>query len=368
MGSATLCHLAQRGWRVLGLEQITPANSAGSSHGDSRIIREMYFEHPLYVPLVQRAYELWRQLELRTGSRLMVLNGGIMIGPADGAIVQGTLRSATEHDLAYEILTADQTHERFPAFELADDLVAVVDPRAGYLDPEACVAAHLDVARAAGAEIHEGERVTSWMADGEGVRVTTSAGSYLTDYLVVSGGAWNRELLPGVGLPLTIERQAVFWLDPRNDDSTYDNAKFPIFAYEYKTGHISYGFPRLARGVKASVMHGGEIVDGPDLVRRVTDQTDVEALRAALAPVLPALSKAPVRESTTCLFTNTPDHDFLIDFHPAYPQVLMSSPCSGHGFKFSSAIGELQADMLVSGKARFDLTPFRFDRFARGLP
>lgn len=362
MGSATLCHLARRGWRVLGLEQLTPGHSLGSSHGDSRIIRETYFEHPLYVPLVRRAHELWRELEERTGASLMTITGGIMIGPADGSVVAGSLRSAVEHCLPHELLTPEEVHARFPAFCLSDELVAVFDPRAGFLDPEACNRAHLYAARQSGADARFNEPALEWMAEGDGVRVTTPAGSYLADKLVLAAGAWNAELLHGLELPLTVERQAVFWLEPEGAAALYDMQRFPIYAYEYQAGSICYGFPRLSRGVKASVMHAGETTHDPDSVRRTVDESEVEPLRAALRPILPALADAPVRERDTCLFTNTPDHDFIIDFHPAYPQVLISSPCSGHGFKFASAIGELQAELLMKGEAGFDLSPFRIAR------
>ena len=367
MGSATLYHLARRGWRVLGLEQFTPANKLGSSHGDSRIIREMYFEHPLYVPLVQRAYELWTDLEKETGKALMTINGGLMIGPADGAIVKGTLRSAAEHNLPYEILDTDQTRKRFPAFQLSEALVAVIDPRAGYLDPEACVEAHVVLAKAAGAETRFGESVISWTPDGDGVRVRTESQEYLADFLVIAAGPWTSRVLRDIQLALTVERQVIFWLDPAGETSVYENERFPIYAYEYKAGHICYGFPRLSRGVKASVMHSGELSTDAASVRRLIDDNEVEPLRAALRPVLPQLAAAPVRESGTCVFTNTSDQDFLIDFHPAYKQVLISSPCSGHGFKFSSAIGELQADLLTNGKTLFDISPFRLDRADREL-
>lgn len=363
MGSATLYHLARRGWNVLGLEQLTPANRMGSSHGDSRIIREMYFEHPLYVPLVQRAYDLWSELEKESGKSLMTINGGLMIGPADGAIVRGTIRSATEHNLPYETLNAAETHGRYGAFDLAEELVAVVDPRAGFLDPEACVEAHVDLARAAGADTHYDEAVLSWAPDGDGVRVTTKMGDYYADFLVIAAGPWNGHLLRDLELSLTIERQVVFWLEPE-ESAMYDSARFPIYAYEYKADHICYGFPRLPRGVKASVMHSGEVVSDVERVRRSVDDDEVDPLRAALRPVVPGLAGAPVRENATCVFTNTPDHDFLIDFHPAYAHVLISSPCSGHGFKFSSAIGELQADLLMGHKPRFDISPFRLDRIS----
>ena len=362
MGSATLCQLALRGWRVLGLEQFSQGHSLGSSHGDSRIIRETYFEHPLYVPLVRRAHELWRELEERSGTALMTINGGLMIGPPDGVVVSGTLRSVAEHGLPHEILTPEETHDRFPAFQLAAGLVAVLDPRAGYLDPEECNRAHIDVAREAGAQVRFNE-AGEWMPDGDGVRVTTAAGSYVADRLVIAGGAWSGDLLRELQLPLTVERQSVFWLEPDVETEQYNRAQFPIYAYEYKPGSICYGFPRLARGVKASVMHDGEMSDHPDRVRRSIDEKEAGALRSALRPVLPALAEAAVRESSVCIFTNTPDHDFIVDFHPDYPQVLVSSACSGHGFKFASALGEVHADLLTTGRARFDLSPFRIDRW-----
>jgi sarcosine oxidase len=196
------------------------------------------------------------------------------------------------------------------------------------------------------------------------VNVTTGSGEYSADTLVLSAGAWNQRLLPDIVLPLVVERQSVFWLDPESDSPHYDLGSLPIYAYEYRAGNICYGFPRLPRGVKASVMHAGETVTDPDDVNRSIGAAEVKPLRAALRPILPSLAEAPVRESDVCLFTNTPDRDFIIDFHPFLPQVLISSPCSGHGFKFSSAVGEIQADLLTTGKSAFDLSPFRIGRWA----
>jgi sarcosine oxidase len=364
MGSATLYHLSRRGWSVLGLEQFAPGHTRGSSHGDSRIIRETYFEHPLYVPLVRRAHALWRDLEERSGAPLMKITGGLMIGPPEGTVVSGTLRSAAEHNLPHAFLTPAEVAERFPAFRLTPDLVAVFDPRAGFLDPEACNRAHIQLARDAGAEARFNEAVVDWIPEGSGVRVTTASAEYTTDRLVLTGGAWNRGLLPDMELPVTIERQAVFWLEPEGEPSRYDAPRFPIYAYEYRAGSICYGFPRLPRGVKASVMHDGATGLNPDEVNRTVDDSEIAPLRAALRPVLPGLAEAPVRDRDVCLFTNTPDHDFIVDFHPFCPQVLISSPCSGHGFKFASAIGEIQADMLMKGTTEFDLSPFRLGRWA----
>jgi sarcosine oxidase len=363
MGSATLCHLAELGASVLGIEQFRAGHDKGSSHGDSRIIREQYFEHPLYVPLVQRAYDLWQELEQRSGKRLMTITGGLMIGPPDGMVVTGTIRSATTYHLPYDVLDSTEVSARYPAFRLADGLVAVLDPRCGFLDPEACNAAHIDAARQAGAEARFEERVIEWKPDGSGVRVNTSAGSYLADRLLISAGAWTSQLLGDLKLPLTVERQVAFWLEPEASEQ-YDQSRFPIYAYEFTPRLICYGFPRLARGVKVSIMHGGETANSPEEIRRVVDETEIDAVRAALEPVLPDLIRAPVRENAVCLFTNTPDHDFIIDFHPEYRQVLVSSPCSGHGFKFASVLGEIQASLLTGRTPAFDLSPFRIGRFS----
>lgn len=365
MGSATLYHLALRGQRVLGLEQFSPGHHLGSSHGDSRVIREQYFEHPLYVPLVQRAYELWRALEESHGRSLMTINGGLMIGPPEGMVVAGTLRSAAEYNLPHEVFTGDELHKRYPAFSLADGLVAVLDPHAGYLDPEACNAAHIGLGRRAGAEVHFDEPVMEWAADGDGVRVTTEAGTYRAGRLLLSAGAWNQKLLNELTLPLAVERQVAFWLQPQESSASYDKSRFPIYAYEFTPGLICYGFPRLPRGVKSSIMHGGEIVPSPHEVRRTVEEDEIEPVRDALRAILPELAEAATTESSVCLFTNTPDHDFIVDFHPRYPQVLISSSCSGHGFKFASALGELQADLLTTGTSRFDISPFRINRFRR---
>ncbi|HEX2722707.1 MAG TPA: N-methyl-L-tryptophan oxidase [Gemmatimonadaceae bacterium] len=364
MGSATAAHLAMRGMRVLGLERWRPGHRNGSSHGDSRIIREMYFEHPMYVPLLKRAYDLWEELAERSRERLLHTTGGLMIGPENGALVSGTLRSAREHGLSHEVLSAGEVARRYPAFNLREDLLAVLDPRAGYLDPEACNLAHLETARQYGADLRFDETVLRWNAFDDGVTVTTACGSYSADHLVLAVGARTRDLLRGVDLPLEVERQAVFWLDPDIDSGSYDEPAFPIYAYEYEPREICYGFPRLPRGVKSSIMHGGEIIPDADEVERTVRDEEVDPLRRALAPILPGLARAAVSEREVCLFTNTPDHDFVIDLHPEHPQVVVSSACSGHGFKFASVIGEIQADLVMNKQTRFDMSPFGIGRLA----
>src|SRR2546423_2972222 len=263
MGSATLFHLARRGLHVLGLDQFHRGHTFGSSHGDSRISRETYFEHPLYVPLVQRAHQLWRQLEQLSGLPLMKLTGGLMIGPRDGMVVSGPLRSASQHNLPHEVLSPAQVHDRFPAFKLAPHLTAVLDPRAGFLDPEACNRAHLHSAAAAGAEARFEEPVLEWNAHRHRVRVTTPNAVYFAKRLVLTAGPWTRSLTRGVDLPLSVERQSVFWFADEGLGDAYHAAHFPIYASEFKPGTICYGFPSLVRGMKASVMHDGATVTNP---------------------------------------------------------------------------------------------------------
>jgi sarcosine oxidase len=363
MGSATAYHLAKRGQRVLGVEQFSPGHTQGSSHGDSRIIREQYFEHPQYVPLVQSAYVLWRELEKETGGHLMSIHGGLMMGPRDSMVVSGTIRSAVEHGLPYELLSADEIRARFPAFKPLGDTYGVFDPHGGILDPDACNRAHLDQARAHGAHLNYGEAVTGWTAGGDHVEVRTRFGSYSARHLVITAGSWTRQLLGDVPVPLAVERQVLFWFDVPRDRQDFARDHFPIYAYQYSPETFCYGFPRMLRGAKAAIMHKGEKYSSPEQVRRTIDPTEVEPLREALRPILPDLADAPIREAIVCLFTDTPDGDFLIDRHPEHRNVLISSPCSGHGFKFASAIGEAQADLITEGKSRFDLSPFSLSRF-----
>ena len=356
MGSATVANCAMRSQKVLGLERWVPGHRYGSSHGDSRIIREMYFEHPMYVPLLQRAYEKWQEL-----GNVLHITGGLMIGREDEMLVTGTLRSAREHNLDHEILSPEEVKKRYPAFDLRDDLVAVVDPHAGWLDPEQCNGEHLKAAAKLGADLRFEEPVTSWTSNGNGVTVTTPVGTYQADHLVLCIGACTQELLNGLKLPLEVERQVVFWFDQSGEE--YEAARFPIWAYEYKPDTINYGFPRLPRGVKSSIMHDGDISQSSDEVNRAVHENEVAELRSSLEPVLPRLAKAAVRESDVCIFTNTPDHNFIIDWHPEFPNVLISSACSGHGFKFASVIGEIQSNLVSGGDRRFDLTPFSISRF-----
>ena len=361
VGSAAAYHLARRGVHVVGLDQFTPPHTLGSSHGQSRIIREAYFEHPLYVPFVQRAYELWHELEEDTGRSLLRQTGGLMIGPPNGMLVHGAQRSAQIHHLRHEVLCADAVRRRFPALHPDEAMQAVWEPRAGVLVPEACVEAHLQMARRHGAHLQFNEPLTSWEADGDGVQVETTRERYRAQRLLLCAGAWMAALLTTLRLPLTVERQVLMWFTPQRDARLFHPDHCPIYAVEYAPDRMFYGFPDLGNGVKVARHHEGESTD-PERVRRTVAPEEVTGMRDLLRRFLPAADGA-LQSTAVCLYTNTPDEHFVIDFHPAHPQVLLASPCSGHGFKFAAAIGEVLADLLIGGHRRFDLTPFRLGRW-----
>jgi sarcosine oxidase len=361
MGSAALYQLARRGVRVAGFDRHAPPHPFGSTHGHSRIIREAYYEHPLYVPLVRRAYELWEELEDSWGRTLFRRTGGLMIGPPDGMLVSGARRSAHEHAIPHEELSAAEVSARFPAFCVPESMVALLETRAGVLHPEGCVAAHLALARRAGADIHVGEPVILWRSDGQGVEVETASGRYAADRVAIAAGAWAPELLPELSLPLTVERQVMHWFEPRAEWARFAPEQCPISMIEYAPDRILYTLPDSGEGFKAATHHDGETANA-NTVRREVAPAEVEQVRALLRQFLP-LANGELRASATCLYTNTPDRDFIIDFHPDDARVLLVSPCSGHGFKFASAIGEAVAELLVLGRSTEDLTPFSLKRF-----
>ena len=335
MGSSTSYHLARRGARVLGLERFASGHTLGSSHGESRIIRELYYEHPLYVPLVQRAYELWARLEEDAGVRLLHTTGGLMLGQPESGLVRGAMLSGETHGIPTEVLEREEIVSRFPAFAPPSGCVGVWDARAGYLRPEACIEAHATLARRAGATLRYEEPVLRWESNDDGVLVTTAAGEYRAQRLALCVGAWTRPVLAELGLPLRVERQVLVWFEAPEPREWYDEDRFPIFMCELPSGRLVYGFPRLGRGVKMAIHHEGPLHDSPEQVDRSVLPRDIEALKESLAHVLPALSKAGVRESATCIYTDTPDAHFLVDFHPSHPRVLFSTPGSENAVRLA---------------------------------
>jgi sarcosine oxidase len=370
MGSATVFHLAERkGLRVLALDRHHPPHTLGSTHGGTRIIRETSFEHPRYVPLVRRAYECWRRIEAATGRPLLRITGGLFVGAPTGPFVAKSKESADMHGVPYEILPAAEIRRRFPAFRPEEGTVGFFEPGAGILGPEASVQACLDYARAGGVDLKFDEPLERWEADGAGVTVMTPRGRYTAAKLLLATGPWMLDVLGKLGVPVTAERIVMHWFAPQGDAAVFDAARCPppIALWEFGPDAAFASFPIEGGEIKTTIHHGGEPTT-PDTVRRDVAADEIAAMRGLLARFLPGANGAH-RRSAVCLYTNVQGGDFLIDAHPEHHQVLLASPCSGFGFKFASAIGELLAELLVDGKTEWDLRPFRIERLispARG--
>lgn len=360
MGSATAYHLAKCGMSVIGFDQFRPPDDFGSSHGHSRVIREAYFEHPDYVPLVQRAYELWEELEIESGQQLFLQTGGLMLGRAESTLVQGAKRSAEIHNLSYEWLSADQISERFPAFHPKPEAVAIWEPRAGVLFPEKCIEAHLAQASAAGADLHFEEKALTWESSSGAISLKTAKGEYVADKLVLAAGPWISDLLRDLEVKFEVTRQPLFWLSPTANAEMFSPDRFPIYIWEYDVERYFYGFPDLGNGVKAAFHYQGETTRA-DNVDRVVNAEEEAAIAAVLRDHIPDAA-GEVIERSVCMYTNTEDLHFIIDSHPDSENVWILSPCSGHGFKFSNVIGAMMPDLIPERDTEFDLSLFSLDR------
>jgi len=365
MGSATAWQLARRGQRVLGIERFDIPHAMGSSHGVTRIIRLPYYEHPDYVPLLHRAYELWAELEASVHRKVLVTTGSMDAGPEDGAVFQGALRSAREHRLTHEVLTGAEVNERHPGYALPPSHRAVHQPQGGFLLSEDAIVAHVAAAQAAGAEIHARERLLSWEArpGGEGVVVATDKGRYEAGRLVLTAGAWMADLAPLLQRLAVPERQVLAWLQPHRPD-WFEPARFPVFNLEVEEGRY-YGFPVYrVPGFKFGRYHHLEEHASADAMNRDITLRDEDLLRCFAERYFPAGAGATMA-LRTCMFTNTPDEHFILDHHPDHPQVVLASPCSGHGYKFCSVIGEILADLATGdGTTRHGIGFLRLARFA----
>ena len=361
MGSAALLALARRGIPTVGLEQFRPPHPLGSTHGRSRVIREAYYESPAYVPLVRRAAELWEALERDSGQSLLRRTGGLMLGPIGGPLVSGSHESARAHEVPFEVLEAAEIRSRFPVFLAPAGTIGILEQRAGFLDPEACIECALRLAVQAGAEVRLETPVTAWRRSRDGLVLTTPSGMVECGAAILAAGPWAASRLQGAGIPLAVERQVMFWFQPRRHPERFGPDQMPVFIWEWAPGRLFYGIPDHGEGIKVAKHHEGEAVT-PEGVMRTVNEEEVAEIRAILRETMPDAEGA-LRDAVTCLYTNTPDQHFVLGFHPDEPRLIVASPCSGHGFKFASVIGEIVADLATVGTSRFDLAPFRPDRF-----
>jgi len=380
MGSAAVYQLARPGVRVLGIDRFSPPHTYGSSHGDTRIIRQAIGEGLQYVPLVLRAYDLWREIEAAAGTSLLTVTGELILsGPGSGASRRGkagffhrTVEAARTYGIPHELLDARQVQARFPQFDLVGDETGYFEPGAGFLRPERCGAAQLRLAERHGAELHRDEVVAGYRSAGTaagGVTVTTDRGEYSGRRLIVTMGAWLPVLLdPGIARLFAIYRQVLHWFRLRDSDAAYAPGRFPVFIWEFSdgSGRSMYGFPAIDGpngGLKVATAQYERTTTAATVQRDVMPDESRAMYDQCVLGRLPGLLGTCVK-ARSCLYTVTPDGQFIIDRHPHQPNVILASPCSGHGFKHSAAIGEALADLALDQEPRVDLRPFSLARFA----
>jgi len=361
MGSFALWRLAKRGVKAIGFERFEPGHDKGSGHGESRIIRTAHPEGSFYVPLVRSAYPLWRELEREAGASLLTMTGGLLIGRPEDTLVEGALESAREHDLPHEVLEAWQVEQRYPQHLIGADEVAVYEEAAGVLRPEAAIRAAARQAEEMGATLFKNTAVEAVEETGNGVEIRAGGRTYRARRAVVSVGSWLGKLLSDLGLPLAVERQILAWF-PARDPSLFAPDRCPIFIRQ-EGGVEWYGFPSLdGSTVKAAVHHRGQEAD-PDGIDREVRQEDVKPISRLAREYLPGLVPTPAR-SQVCMYTNTPDHDFLVGFPPGRPNLVLLGGFSGHGFKFATIMGEIAADLATEGGTTHPIGGLSPKRFA----
>ena len=359
-GSGALYHLARRGVRALGIEQFQAAHDRGSSHGETRIVRQAYFEHPAYVPLLRHSYELWSQLEAEAGCPLMHLCGLMLAGPPEGEAIAGARLAAQSHQIEIENVPPAHAALRFPGFRVPEGFEVVFEARAGYLEVENCVRAHLERAQVRGATLRTGETARQWSSDERSVRVRTERGEYEAAALIITAGAWASRMLADLNAPLSVLRKPVFWHPVTGPE--YDVARgAPAFYFQMPSGAF-YGFPSLdGATVKLAEHTGGEPVADPDHLARSTHDRDHEPVRRFIQQTMPALDLQPLR-SSVCMYTMSPDNHFLIDRHPEHANVVFGAGFSGHGFKFTGVLGAALADLALDGRTSLPIAFLGMDR------
>lgn len=375
MGSAAIYQLAKRGSKVLGIDRFSPPHIFGSSHGDTRITRQAIGEGEQYTPLSLRSYEIWEELEKETGKKLLEKCGGLIISSGAKTAInhvenffENTVAAAEKFNIKHEILDAIQIRKRFPQFNVQDNESGYYEPDAGFLRPEECVSAQISLAEKCSATIRKNEKVESFSEKDGVVCVKTNLGKYEADKLIITAGPWFPTLIEDEYVKfLKIIRQVLFWFDMKTPVERFEPKSFPVFIWELQGNKQGiYGFPSIDGqngGVKiASEQY--ETTTTAETVNREVRQEEIEAMyENFVAPYFPDLSDKCVK-AVSCLYTVTPDSHFVIDAHPKYKSVILASPCSGHGFKHSAAIGEVLAQLAIDGKSKIDISSFSIRRFS----
>jgi sarcosine oxidase len=373
MGSATVYQLAKRGRPVLGIDQFAPPHARGSTHGETRITRQAIGEGEHYSPFAIRSHELWREIEHDAECQLLTLTGGLIISSGAGIanmhvpdFLATTLAAAKRYNIPHELLSAAEIRTRFPAFNVRDEEAGYFEPSAGFLRPEDCVAAQLGLAERYGATLHRSEKVVAIRQDRAHVMVRTDATTYVAEHVILTTGPWIPDFVgPERASLFSVTRQVLYWFAPTEVVTPFLPGRFPVFIWEPHGGtQAIYGFPAIppVGGIKIASGAYGERTTAAIGSRAVTVEETTAMYQQLVAPCFPGLSPRCLK-TVSCLYTVTPDAGFVIDRHPEYHQVLLVSPCSGHGFKHSAAIGEAVAELVANGASRLDVSRFGIGRF-----
>ena len=358
MGSAATYHLAKAGADILTLEQFQHGHTLGSSHGENRIIRFFYDKY-FYSELMKAAYEEWRNLEQASGISLLYISGSVNIGEKGNQYAQAIRRSLDRADVEYEEWDKSLLKERFPQFNVTEDMDILWQQDTGFLHANECVSTQLQMAEQLGARIHQNTEVTSidWQVDIP--TVYTKEHKYQAKKIIITAGAWTSFLLKELDLPLTVTKQQVCYYKPTNAESFQPN-RFPVFTEVTSENEFMYGMPYFGKkGVKVA-RHGMGKTISPDSSDRSPDPEYTHHIDNYLRTRIPELGKAYNAEA--CLYTETPDEDFIIDTHTHCPNILIAAGFSGHGFKFCSIVGRIMCELVLNGRTDFNISHFRIDR------
>ena len=360
MGSATSMFLSHNGVKVIGFDSYSPPHEFGSSLGHTRVIREAYHEGTTYVPIVQRAYEIWFEMNENSKVPIIETYGGLLIGPKTGDI-ENALKSANKYDIPIKKMTSDEISQKFSVLNPPKEYIGLLESRGGAVFVENSINHMLNTALNNGSIHKYNERVVRWSKKSNYYLVETNLGNYKAEKLVFSSGAWITKLIPTLKLPIKIERQVLFWFSPRKNPDKFKSINMPNSGWDLDNGLSFYTMPNLEnRGFKVAMHHNGEFVD-PDTLIRESNDSDLKMVRDFLEEYIPD-GNGELIDSKVCMYTDTPDQDFLIDFHPDDENIIICSPCSGHGFKFTPAIGEICSSLIINNSTNFDLDKFSLER------
>ena len=363
MGSAASYYLSKNGVKVLGLDTYEPPHKLGSSHGHTRVIREAYHEGTSYVPIVKRAYELWNELDHEIEDKLILEYGGMYLGD-DGKYLSDAKKSAKKYDIPIKEFSSKEIKEKYNILNPPNNFKGLLENRSGAVFPEKAISNFLSKSINNGSSHNYNEKVIGWGKQSKFYKVETDKNNYFAEKLIFSSGAWIKNLVPSLKLPVKIERQVLFWFDPIKDKDRFHYSNMPNTGWDLDNGMEFYTQPNIEnKGFKVAMHHNGKFISENDL-NRESNADDLSIVKNFLEEYIP-LANGKLIDSRVCVYTNTPDFDFIIDFYPNDENIIICSPCSGHGFKFTPAIGEICSELVINNGTNYDLSEFSINRLMK---